>query len=152
MSTDDKPGAGAATAWPRVAASAAIFRENRILIVERGKPPVRGLWSLPGGHIEPGETARAAALRELEEETGVTASLLGVVDVHDVIMRDATGALATHYVLAVYYGRWTAGEPTAASDCLNARFVELPDLPTYPLTNGALRIIEAAHRLLASFR
>lgn len=134
--------------WPKAAASAVIFRGNDVLLVERGKPPVSGVWSLPGGHIEPGERARDAARREVAEETGVAADLLGLVDVHDVILRDETGDLRTHYVLAVFYGRWQAGEPAAASDCRNARFVPLEEVRNYPLTDGAERMIKAAHRLM----
>ncbi len=147
MSTDDdaRP---SAPKWPRAAASGVIFRDGAVLLVERGKPPVSGVWSLPGGHIEPGETAREAASREIMEETGVTAELLGLADVHDVIIKDASGTLAAHYLLAVFYGRWLAGEPAAATDCRNARFVALKDVGQYPLTDGAQRIIEAAHRRL----
>lgn len=134
--------------WPRAAASGVIFRDGTVLLVERGKPPVSGVWSLPGGHIEPGETAREAARREIMEETGVTAELLGLADVHDVIIEDRSGALTAHYLLAVFYGRWLAGEPVAATDCRNARFVALEDVGKYPLTDGAQRIIETARRRL----
>jgi len=134
--------------WPKAAASAAIFRGNAVLLVERGKPPVSGVWSLPGGHIEPGEPARDAALREVTEETGIEAELLGLADVHDVIIRDEAGALQAHFLLAVFYGRWLAGEPAAATDCRDARFVPLDEIGTYPLTDGAQRIIQKAARLL----
>ncbi len=134
--------------WPKAAASAAIFRGDSVLLVERGKPPVSGVWSLPGGHIEPGEPARDAALRELAEETGIRVELLGLADVHDVIIRDEAGALGAHFLLAVFYGRWLAGEPIAATDCRDARFVPLTEIAAYSLTDGAQRIIEKAHRLL----
>ena len=138
----------AAPCWPRAAASAVVLRDGAVLLVERGKPPLSGVWSLPGGHIEPGETARDAARREVTEETGVTSELLGLADVHDVIIRTEAGALRAHYLLAVYYGRWLAGEPVAATDCRDARFVALADIGNYALTDGAQRIIERAHRLL----
>jgi 8-oxo-dGTP diphosphatase len=134
--------------WPRAGASAAIFRGDAVLLVKRGRGPWRGLWSLPGGHIEPGETARAAAARETEEETGLSVEILGLVDVHDVIQRDAHGALSAHYVLAVFYGRWLSGEPVAASDCRDARFVPTTELNDSALTEGARRIIHLAADLL----
>ncbi len=117
-----------------------------MLLVERGKGP-RGLWSLPGGHIEPGETARDAALRELHEETSVSAALEGLVDVHDVIARGSDGALRAHYVLAVYWGRWTNGEPRAGSDSASALFVPVDHIGRYAMTHGAPAIIRRAAAL-----
>lgn len=134
--------------WPRAAASMAVFRDGHVLLVERGKGPRRGIWSLPGGHIEPGETAREAALRELAEETGVSADLHGLVDVHDVIYRDDGGSLTVHYVLTVYWGRWREGEPRAGSDSADARFVPLAEIGRYPLTPGAAALIRRAADLL----
>ena len=61
-------------------ASIAVFKGDTVLLVQRARAPFRGLWSLPGGSIEPGESAREAALRELKEETGITAEIEGVVE------------------------------------------------------------------------
>jgi len=134
--------------WPRAAASAAIFRGGDVLLVERGKPPRLGIWSLPGGHIEPGETALAAAVREVMEETGVTVEIGGLLDVHDVIARDNSGQLQAHYVLAVYWGHWTAGEPRAGGDSAVARFVPVGEIGRYPLTHGASALIRKAAALI----
>jgi 8-oxo-dGTP diphosphatase len=125
-----------------------VFRGADVLLVERGKGALQGYWSLPGGHIEPGETAREAALRELAEETGVTAELIGLVDVHDVLIKSATGELTAHYVLTVFFGRWLAGQPAAGGDARSARFVPLSDLNQYEMTDGAARIIGQAWHLL----
>jgi 8-oxo-dGTP diphosphatase len=138
---------GQASMWPRCAVSAAIFRGEEVLLIERGKGTLRGFWSLPGGHIEAGETARAAALREVREETGVAAELVGLVDVHDVIRHGPGGTLAAHYLIAVFWGRWLAGEPLAGSDAAAARFVALADLPSYRLTDGAIGLIRRAAQL-----
>jgi 8-oxo-dGTP diphosphatase len=132
--------------WPRAAASAAIFRGDRILIAERGGGPRKGYWSLPGGKIEPGETAADAATREIMEETGLQVDLLGLLDVHDVIQADDEGNIQHHFVICVYFGRCGPGEPCAATDISDARFVTLDELPAYQLTGGASRLIHEAYR------
>jgi ADP-ribose pyrophosphatase YjhB (NUDIX family) len=134
--------------WPRPAASAAIFRDGQVLIAERGKGAMLGVWSLPGGHIEPGERAMAAALREVKEETGVEAELLGLADVHDVLIRNDSGLLTAHYVIAVYFGRWRGGEPVAGEESRDARFVPLDQLESFTMTPGAQAIIARAWKLL----
>src|SRR2546430_10439078 len=91
--------------WPRCGASAAVFRDGAVLLIERAKGALKGRWSLPGGHIEPGETARAAAVREVHEETGVEADIHGLVDIHEVILRKPDGTLLAHYLISVFCGR-----------------------------------------------
>lgn len=134
--------------WPRLATSAAIFRGRDVLLGERGKGALAGQWSLPGGHVEPGEAVRDAAVREVLEETGVTAQILGLVDLFEVI-RPAGGTTVTwHYVIAVHYGIWRSGEPCAASDCREARFVPLSEIEQLPLTAGAADLIRRAGELI----
>lgn len=137
-------------AWPRAAASAAIFRDGKILIAERGNGPRKGYWSLPGGKIEPGETASEAAVREILEETGLEVAIRGLVDVHNVIGRDSAGEVDIHYIICVYFGTCGAGEPKAAADISDACFVSIDELPQYCLTDGAHRIILEAQRLLGA--
>jgi 8-oxo-dGTP diphosphatase len=131
-------------AWPRCGASAAIFRGREVLLVERGKGALKGYWSLPGGHIEPGERARAAALRETHEETGIEAELGGLVDVHEVLLGGGDRALIAHYLIAVFFGRWVAGTPRAGGDAAATRFVPLEDIEGLRLTEGALPLIRRA--------
>jgi 8-oxo-dGTP diphosphatase len=126
-----------------------VFRGREVLLVQRGHGALAGLWSLPGGHIEPGESPRAAALREVREETGVEAALGGLVDLHEVLLRAGDGALAAHYLIAVFCGRWLTGEPAAAADAVAAGFVDLADLASYPLTDGAADLIARAQALLS---
>jgi 8-oxo-dGTP diphosphatase len=130
--------------WPRCGVSAIVLRGREVLLIRRGKGPLRGLWSPPGGHIEPGERAPAAALREVEEETGVIAELAGLLDFHEVIRRHHDGVLGAHYVLLVFYGRWIAREPVPGGDAVAARFVSMDALGTLPLTDGATRFIHRA--------
>lgn len=133
---------------PTAGASAAIFRGRDVLLIERGKGSLAGRWSLPGGHIEPGEKAADAALREVREETGIESKILGSIGVHDVILRGADGRLQAHYVLAVFYGVWTAGEPVASSDAAAARFFSRTEIEGLPMTEGALALIDLASRRL----
>ena len=130
--------------WPRAAASAIIFRGSSVLMIERGKGAMRGLWSFPGGHIEPGERARDAAAREVLEETGITADIAGLLDVHDVILRGADGVVTAHYVIAVHYGRHLQGEPVAASDAAAARFIPIAEVGRLKTTTGAGELIRRA--------
>lgn len=138
------PNAPTPAPWPRCGASAAIFRGAEVLLVERGKGPLRGLWSLPGGHIEPGEMARDAALREISEETGIEAQLSGLLDIHEVLRHDADGRLTAHYLLVVFFGRWVGGEPAAGDDAAAARFVPMAAVGSLPLTDGAASFIHRA--------
>jgi 8-oxo-dGTP diphosphatase len=87
-----------------------------VLLIRRGKPPRLGEWSLPGGRIEWGERAEAAALRELREETAVEGAILGLLDVVDGLFGER------HYVLVDYAVRWISGAPAAGDDATEAAF------------------------------
>ncbi|WP_298161688.1 NUDIX hydrolase [Brevundimonas sp.] len=97
------------------------LRGDEVLLIRRGTPPRLGEWSLPGGRIEPGERAVDAALRELREETGVHARILGLIDVVDGIFPEA----GRHYVLIDYAAEWTGGEPVAGDDAAEAVFLSI---------------------------
>jgi 8-oxo-dGTP diphosphatase len=98
------------------------FRGDEVLIIKRGKPPRHGDWSIPGGRLEWNEPVKACALRELKEETGVEAELLGLVDVLDGLFGEGR-----HYVLIDYVARWISGEPVAGDDAAEAQFVPVAD-------------------------
>jgi 8-oxo-dGTP diphosphatase len=137
--------------WPRAAASAAVFKGDSILIIKRGSTGARpGVWSLPGGHIEPGERADEAAAREVFEETGVVARVVGCVGVHDALIRDRDGVLTAHYVIAVHAARYVSGDAIAATDAAAARFITLAEVETITLTDGARDLIHRAAALLKS--
>ncbi|MBO9558220.1 MAG: NUDIX hydrolase [Caulobacter sp.] len=104
------------------------LRGDQVLLIKRGNPPRLGQWSLPGGRLERGETTVEAALRELAEETGVQAELLGLVDVLDgLITSRTTGEITHHYLMIDYAARWVSGEPVAGDDAAEARFVSLDE-------------------------
>lgn len=129
-------GISAAAVLPLAAVSVALFRNGRVLLIQRGQPPAEGLWSLPGGHIEPGEPALEAARRELREETGLAAQLLGVSDAVEVIHRDENSRVTFHRVLLLFYGLWRAGEPRAGSDARAVGWFEPQALSRLPVTEG----------------
>lgn len=104
------------------------LRGAEVLLIKRGQPPRLNQWSLPGGRLEWGETLEVAALRELKEETGVDAELLGLIDVVDgVFPARPGGEITRHYVMIDYAARWTGGEPVAGDDAADARFVSLDE-------------------------
>ena len=133
---------GAQDKRPVPAVGVICFRGDEVLLIRRGTPPREGEWSLPGGHIEWGERAVDAALRELHEETGCKGEIIGLIDVVDGLIGDR------HYVLIDYAVRWTAGEPTPGDDAREAQFVAAADLPALGLWSETLRVIEAARLLM----
>ena len=134
---------------PIAAVGVVCFRGEDVLMVRRGAPPLEDAWSLPGGRIAWGERAADAALRELKEETGCTAELIGLIDVVDAVFTRRSGGEAWgHYVLIDYAARWTEGEPTPGDDAREARFFTPAELATLDLWSETRRIIEAARQML----
>ena len=126
------------------------FRGEDVLLIRRGTKPLAGDWSMPGGRIEFGERAEAAALRELKEETGITARLVGLVDVVDAIFTSrTTGAVARHYLLFDYAAVWVSGEPVAGDDADHAEWISPARLAELPLWDETRRVIEAAREMVS---
>ncbi|MEQ8406544.1 MAG: NUDIX hydrolase [Oceanicaulis sp.] len=98
-----------------------VWRGGDVLLIRRGKPPFEGLWSIPGGKVEPGERLQTAALRELHEETGTKAEIAGLIDVFENIGPHG------HFVMVDYAARWLSGAPEAGDDALEARFMSYED-------------------------
>lgn len=130
---------------PIPAVGVVCLRGDEVLLIRRGSPPRVGEWGLPGGRIEPGEAVRAAALRELREETGVEARLLGLIDVVDGVFPDA----GRHYVLIDFVAEWFSGEPVAGDDAAEAGFFSLEAALATVTWDETRRIIRAGARLLA---
>jgi 8-oxo-dGTP diphosphatase len=116
------------------------LRGGEVLLIRRGKAPLAGQWSIPGGRMEFGETLHAAALRELKEETGVEAQILGLIDVVDSLEPGA----GWHGVLVDFAARWIAGEPVAGDDALEAAFVPLAEALERVAWGETRRLIAAA--------
>lgn len=138
-----------APARPVLAASIAVFREGKVLLAQRARAPGVGLYSLPGGRVEPGETLRAAVLRELMEEVGIAADLIGVVDHVEHIEHDAAGALKAHAVIIAFAGRWRAGEPELSDEVLDIRWVDPLAPGDLPMTRHLAAVLARAAALAA---
>lgn len=116
---------------PIVGVGAIVFDgAGRVLLVERGRPPSQGLWSVPGGKLEPRETLAQAVAREVREETGLVVEVGTLACVLERFGDDH------HFVLLDYFARVTGGTLAAASDARAARFVDFDELATLPLTEG----------------
>ncbi len=110
-------------ATPQVAVGGVVFKENRVLLVQRGKPPSEGEWAIPGGSVELGETLQEAVVREILEETGISIRVGEPVHLFDDVRRDEAGRVRFHYVILDFKGEFLSGELKAADDARDARWV-----------------------------
>lgn len=133
---------------PTLGALAVVMRDDHLILVQRGKAPDRGLWGFPGGHVEAGETAMAAAARELAEETGVTARPVEYLTNIDVVRHGDDGALVAHYLLAAVLCEYVDGSPLAADDAQDAAWVPIDTVLAGGLAMSE-RVPDLARLLLA---
>lgn len=131
---------------PLVGVGALIYDGDRIVMAQRGKPPLEGQWSLPGGLVETGESLADAVCREVREETGLEVRPLGVLEIFERIMRDAEGAAEYHYVLIDYVCAVSGGELCAGDDACRVEWVRRRDLKKLAITEGTLAVIEKGFR------
>jgi 8-oxo-dGTP diphosphatase len=132
---------------PLRGASIAVFKVDAVLLVKRSRAPWRGFWSLPGGSLEAGESSRGAASRELEEETGISAKIEGLLDTIEFTAKGDDGE-AVKYRLDVFYGLHAGGSLQPASDATEARWFTVGSLEKLDLTEGTAALIRlAAERL-----
>jgi ADP-ribose pyrophosphatase YjhB (NUDIX family) len=112
---------------PIVAVGGIIFHEDTVLLVRRNREPAMGQWSLPGVAVELGERLEEALKREIREEVSVEIGIGGLVRLLDRVVHDKKGNVQFHYVIADYWGWKVSGQPHAASDISDARFVSLKE-------------------------
>jgi ADP-ribose pyrophosphatase len=138
MSVDEYPDS------PQIAVGAVVVRDEKVLLVKRRKPPGKGLWSIPGGRVELGETLKEAAEREVKEEAGVIIRAKDQVYTFDLIDRDKQGCIRFHYVIVDLLADYVSGKPNPSSDACEARWVtprELEELPVSRITREFLKNI-----------
>ena len=131
---------------PRVGVGAVVFKDDRVLLVRRGKPPANGQWAVPGGRLELGESLAEAAEREIFEETGVRIRAREPVHAFDAITRDTGGGILYHYVIVDLAADYVSGRPTAGDDALDARWVSAAELRELPVNAETRRLLAKRYR------
>jgi 8-oxo-dGTP diphosphatase len=126
---------------PRVGVGVIVLDGARVLLIRRGKPPKQGQWSLPGGHLELGETLRAAASREVQEETGLSVQVRDLVDVFDLIDVAADGSVAGQYALIDYWADVVCGDVQAGDDADAAQWYNLDDIASLGMWDKTVEVI-----------
>ncbi|MBV9157151.1 MAG: NUDIX hydrolase [Acidobacteriaceae bacterium] len=130
-------------ARPVLGVGALILDEGRVLLVERGKQPLAGYWSLPGGVVETGERLEDALVREVFEETGLEVSTDSIATVFERIMPDASGTCEYHYVLIDFYCTIRGGELRAGDDSKSVQWFEIDGLSSLSMTEGTRDVINS---------
>jgi 8-oxo-dGTP diphosphatase len=137
-------------ARPYLAVSAAIFRHGRVLIVRRARPPAHGLYTLPGGGVELGETLEEAVIREVREETALNVEPVGLAGYRQAIARDAEGRVERHFVILPFAARWIDGEISLNEELAEAHWLEPTALSGLKTTEGLAQIVAAAGERIAA--
>jgi ADP-ribose pyrophosphatase YjhB (NUDIX family) len=130
---------------PQLAVSAAIFRDDKILLVRRARSPADGFYSLPGGRVEFGETLHAALHREVDEETALKIEIAGLAGWREVVPGTSGGG---HYLIMSFAARWIAGEAVLNEELDDFRWLPPDAIGDLKLTDGLNEVIQAARRLL----
>ncbi len=127
---------------PLIGVGVVVFKQDRVILIRRGKPPRAGGWALPGGRQRLGETVREAACREVEEECGLWVDIVALLDVVDSLTHDDDGAVQYHYTLIDFLAEWRDGEARAGGDALEIAWAD-------PTALGPFRLWSETERLVA---
>ncbi len=135
-------------ARPLLGVGAVLFRGDEVLLIERGKEPLKGWWTLPGGLVEPGERLEQAVVREVMEETGLRVKPKAVAAIFERIMPDLEGRTEYHYVIIDYLCEVEGGTLLAASDVAAAEWVRVDELDRWKMAPGTPPVIAKALELI----
>lgn len=135
---------------PLVGVGALVVEGGRVLLVQRGRAPGQGKWSIPGGLVDVGEPLEAAVRREVAEECGLRVRVHGLVGFLDRIIRDAEGRVRYHYVLLDFLATPEGGELRPGSDAMAVRWVGPDEIPGLPVTEGLEAMVRRALALHAA--
>jgi 8-oxo-dGTP diphosphatase len=132
---------------PIVGVGGIVFQGHLVLLAKRAQDPGKGVWTLPGGVVELGETLEDAVKREILEEASITIQIGGLARLLDRIVRDEAGRVQYHYIIADYWAWRVSGELRPGSDISDARFVPLDEVPRMGLHNEVVETILTAARM-----
>ena len=135
-------------AFPIPGVGAVVLGSKGVLLVRRDKDPGKGLWSIPGGGVEIGETQAEAVVREVQEETGIECEVIELISTDDIILHDADGRVEFHYLLNHYLTRAVGGEISQESPEAEVRWFNLDDLPEEEIPPQIIIIIKTGRNLL----
>jgi 8-oxo-dGTP diphosphatase len=137
---------------PFLAVSAAIFRDGKVLIVRRARPPAYGLYTLPGGGVELGEALEQAVVREVREETALEVEPIALAGYREAIGRDDQNRIERHFVILPFAARWLSGEVLLNDELAEAHWLEPDALSGLKTTEGLAEIVAAAAERIAGLR
>jgi 8-oxo-dGTP diphosphatase len=132
---------------PQLAVSAAIFRDDKVLLVRRARSPSKGFYSLPGGRVEFGETLHTALHREVDEETALKIEIVDLAAWREVVPGTGGGG---HYLIMSFAARWTSGEPVLNDELDHFMWLAPDEIGDLEMTAGLQEVIRSAQRLLRS--
>jgi ADP-ribose pyrophosphatase YjhB (NUDIX family) len=130
---------------PQLAVSAAIFRDDRVLLVRRARSPGKGFYSLPGGRVEFGESLHTALHREVDEETAIKIDIIGLAGWREVLPSPSGGG---HYLIMSFAARWKALEPVLNDEHDDFKWLKPDEFGDLKITGGLQEVIEAAWRII----
>lgn len=126
---------------PALAVGAVVFKDNRVLLVKRGNPPAQGVWAIPGGSVELGETLKSAAEREVLEETGIVIKAGEPIFSFESIHRDDKDRVRFHYYIVDLAASYISGEPAAGDDALDVRWISREGLGRLNVNPSTLKLL-----------